>query len=71
MFMGDFLQFPPINDTPLYLTNIQLIFTFTKLIHKKFISKAFGKIAFDQIVLYSIIVIEQMKQNKKFNMLPF
>jgi hypothetical protein len=31
MFIGDFLQFPPINDTPLYSTNIQLIFTFTKL----------------------------------------
>jgi hypothetical protein len=29
MFMGDFLQFFPINDTPLYSTNIQLIFTFT------------------------------------------
>jgi hypothetical protein len=35
MFMGDFLQFPPISDTPLYLTNIKLIFTFTKLIKKK------------------------------------
>jgi hypothetical protein len=35
MFMGDFLQFPPINDTPLYSTNIQPIFTFTKLTQKK------------------------------------
>jgi hypothetical protein len=33
MFMGDFLQFPPINDTPLYSTNMQSIFTFTKLTH--------------------------------------
>jgi len=31
MFMGIFLQFPPINDTPLYSTNIQSILTFTKL----------------------------------------
>jgi hypothetical protein len=37
MFMGDVLQFPPINDTPLYSTNIQLIFTFTKLTQRKFI----------------------------------
>jgi len=30
--MGDFLQFPPITDTPLYSINIQLKkeFTFTK-----------------------------------------
>jgi len=33
--MGDFLQFPPINDTPLYSTNIQPILTFTKLTQKK------------------------------------
>jgi hypothetical protein len=38
--MGDFLQFPPINDTPLYLTNIQPILTFTKLTPKK---KVIGK----------------------------
>jgi hypothetical protein len=31
MCIRDFLQFPPINDTPLYSTNIQLMFTFTKL----------------------------------------
>jgi hypothetical protein len=31
MFIGKFSQFLPINDTPLYSTNIQLIFTFTKL----------------------------------------
>jgi len=39
MFMGEFLQFPPINDTPLYSTHIQSIFTFTKLIQKKIIGK--------------------------------
>jgi len=31
IFMGEILQFPPINDTTLYATNMQLIFTFTKL----------------------------------------
>jgi hypothetical protein len=31
MFMGDFLQFPPIIDTPLYSTNKQSIFALTKL----------------------------------------
>jgi hypothetical protein len=30
IFMGDFLQFFPINDTPSYSTNLQPIFTFTK-----------------------------------------
>jgi len=50
MFMGEFLQFPPINDTPLYSTNMQLIFSITKLTQEKVI-KAFGRITFDQIVL--------------------
>jgi hypothetical protein len=35
LFMKDFLQFPPINDTPLYSNNIQPAFAFTKLTHKK------------------------------------
>ncbi len=40
MFMGDFLRFPPINDTPLYLTNIQ-----TNLcIHKTNLEKIIGRI---------------------------
>jgi hypothetical protein len=30
MFMGDFLQFPPIINTPFYSTNIQPTFAFTK-----------------------------------------
>jgi hypothetical protein len=37
MFIGEFLQFPLINDTPLYSANVQLMFTFTKLTHKKII----------------------------------
>jgi hypothetical protein len=40
IFMGDFLQFPPINETSLYSKNIQLIFTFTKLTHEKIIGKS-------------------------------
>jgi hypothetical protein len=35
MFMGNFLQFALINDTPLYSKNIQLIFTFKKLSQEK------------------------------------
>jgi hypothetical protein len=31
MFMGDFLQFPFIIDTPLFSTNIQPTFIFTNL----------------------------------------
>jgi ATP-dependent DNA helicase PIF1 len=34
-FMGDFLQFPPITNTPLYSNNIQPTFAFTKLTQKK------------------------------------
>jgi hypothetical protein len=50
MFMGDILYIFPINDTPLYSTNIQLIFKFTKLKQKN--HKAFGKIKFNQIILF-------------------
>jgi len=50
MFMGDIFKKIPINDTPLYSTNIQLIFTFTKLTQKN--HKAFGKITFDQMILF-------------------
>jgi len=42
MFMGDFLQFPPINDTPLYLTNIQTNLCIHKTNSKKIISKIYG-----------------------------
>jgi hypothetical protein len=35
MFMGDFLQFPHITNTPLYSTNIQPTFAFTKQTPKK------------------------------------
>jgi uncharacterized membrane protein SirB2 len=44
MFMGDFSQFPPINDTLLYSINIQLIFIFTKLTQKNYRQKLLGKL---------------------------
>ncbi len=40
MFIGDFLQFPPIIDTPLFSTNIQPTFTFTNSMKKKVIGKS-------------------------------
>jgi len=60
MFMGDFLQFPPITDTPLYFINIQLKkeFTFTKSTQKKVISKSLWEI---YIKLNSVILTEQMR----------
>jgi hypothetical protein len=61
MFMGVFLQFPLINDTPLYSTNIQSIFTFTKLTWKKIIGKSLWE---NYIQPNSIILTEQMKQTK-------
>jgi hypothetical protein len=39
MFMGNFLQFPPIIDTPLFSINIQPIFTFTNSMQKKIVGK--------------------------------
>jgi hypothetical protein len=46
MFMGDFLQFPPITDKPLYSTNIQPTFAFIKQTLKKLLVKFYGKIMF-------------------------
>jgi hypothetical protein len=48
MFMGNFLQFPPITNRPLYSKNVQPTFGFTKndtkkKNHKK---KVYGKITF-------------------------
>jgi hypothetical protein len=52
LFIGDFLQFPPITYTPLFSTNIQPNFTFTNSMQKKVIGKICGKITFAQITLY-------------------
>ncbi len=53
MFIGDFLQFPPITNTPLFSTNIQPTFTFTNSMQKKkSYVKIYGKITFAQITLY-------------------
>jgi hypothetical protein len=35
MFLGDFMQFPPISDTPFYTSNIKPPLTFTKQTNKK------------------------------------
>jgi hypothetical protein len=61
MFMTDILQFPPIIDTPLYSSNMQSIFTFTKLTWKKVIGKSLWE---NYIGPNSIILTKQMKQNK-------
>jgi hypothetical protein len=58
---GDFLQFSPIIDTPLYSTNMQSIFAFTKLTHKKVIGKSLCE---NYIRPNSIILTKQMRQNK-------
>jgi len=59
--MGEFLQFPPIIDTPLYSTSMQSILTFTKLTQKKVIGKSLSE---NYIRPNSIILTKQMKQNK-------
>jgi len=46
MFMGSFLQFPSITNTPLYSTNIQQTFGFTKQTPKTLLIKVYGKIIF-------------------------
>jgi len=44
-FMGDFLQFPPITNIPLYLKNVQPTFGFTKSdIKKNHKKKCMGKL---------------------------
>jgi hypothetical protein len=64
MFMGGFLQFPPISDTPLYSINIQPIFTFTKLT-QFFIKKIIGKSFWENYIWpNNIILTGQMIQNK-------
>ncbi len=43
-FLGVFVQFPPISDTPLYTSNIKPPLTFTKQTQKeKIIGKVYGK----------------------------
>jgi len=55
--MGDFLQFPPITNTPLYSTNIQPTFAFTKQTQKKIIGKSLWE---NHICPNSIILKKQM-----------
>jgi hypothetical protein len=55
MFMEDFLQFPPITNTPLYSKNVQPTFAFTKMTPKKIIRKSVWE---NYIHLNSIILIE-------------
>ncbi len=53
MFMKDFLQFPPIINTPLFSTNFQPTFTLTNSTQKvKSNVKVYGKITFVQITSY-------------------
>jgi len=60
MFMGDFLQFPPIVNTFLYSKNVQPTFAFTKW-HKKNHWE-------DYIHHNNIILTQKMRQTKTFNM---
>jgi hypothetical protein len=57
MFMGDFLQFPPIIDTPLFSTNIQPTFMFTNSMQKKVIGKSIWE---NYICPNSIILTQQI-----------
>ncbi len=61
MFMGHFLQFPLITCTPLYSTNIQPIFTFTKLIQKHFMGKNLWE---NYVKPNNIVLMKKMKQHK-------
>ncbi len=45
MFLGDFMQFPPISDMPFYTSNIKPPLIFTKQTQKKVIGKkSMGKL---------------------------
>jgi hypothetical protein len=55
MFLGDFMQFPPISDTPLYISNIKPPLVFTKQTHKKII----GKFLWENYVMPDKIILTQ------------
>jgi hypothetical protein len=44
MFLGDFMQFPPISDIPFYTSNIKPPLTFTKQTQKNDWKKYMGKL---------------------------
>jgi hypothetical protein len=50
MFLGVFMQFPPISDTPLYTSNIKHPLTFTKQTQKE---KIIGKNLWENYVIKS------------------
>jgi hypothetical protein len=58
MFMGDFLQFLPIIETPLLSINIQPTFTFTNSTQKKVICKSIWE---NYICPNNIILTRQMR----------
>jgi len=59
MFMGFFLQFPPINDCPLYFVNV----TTNILVHITYPKKMIKKSLWDKYVSpHTMILIKQMMQ---------
>jgi hypothetical protein len=55
MFLGDFMQFPPISDTTLYTSNIKPPLIFTKQTQKKLIEKSL----WDNYVMSNKIILTQ------------
>jgi hypothetical protein len=60
MFLRNFVQFPPINDTPLYTTNIKPTLSFTKQTYKKIIGKNVWE---NHVMPKKIILTRKMQQN--------
>jgi hypothetical protein len=59
MLLGDFIQFPPVSDTPLYTPNIKPLFAYTKRTQKQVIGKSLWE---NYVMPNKIILTEQMRQ---------
>ncbi len=62
MFLGCFVQFPPISDVPLYTINIKPISSFTKQTQKKNMGKSLWENYMTPIK--SLLTQKKMRQNK-------
>jgi len=55
MFLGDFMQFPPIGDTPIYTSNFKPSLIFRKQTQKKVIEKSL----WDNYVMPNKVILTQ------------
>jgi hypothetical protein len=59
MFLKDFIQFPPVIDSPLYTQSVKPVFSYTKRIKKQVIGKSIWE---NFVMANKLVLIEQMHQ---------